>query len=401
MPASLFARRYLFSPKSRSVINLIAVLSVVAVAVPVAAMIVLLSVLNGFEGLIRQNYSLFDAHLTITPREGLTFRPSDLDTAALVRLPEVEAATSILEQHVLLEREGNQATTTLRGVDSAYQRVLPLNDHITHGSEQVQLGDFDRLLLGETMGWQLGIRAWTGEEQVNLYAVRRGSFSSLLPIGNYARRQAEAGGLFRVDYVSETEYALAPLRLAQALFDREGEVSALLIRCTSEKAMYRTQKAVQQLVGEGFKVANRDQLRASFYRLVKYERWGIFFIALLVLIVASFSVIGALSMLIIEKRNERITLRALGATQAFIRSIFQREGYLICAIGAGIGLLLGVAITLLQQHFGLLQLPTNTFLTQSYPVEFRLRDLLLTIGAFAPIARALTTLTVRNMIKNE
>lgn len=401
MLASLFACRYLFSPKSRSVINLIATLSVVAVAVPVAAMIILLSVLNGFEGLIRQNYSRFDAHLRITPREGQTFRLDALDTAALTTIPEVVAHSFVLEQHLLLEKQGNQVTTTLRGVDENYFRVLPLGDALVVGEERVQWGDFDCLVMGEMPAWQLGIRAWTGNETVHLYAVRRGSFSSLIPLGNYTRRKAEIGGLFRADYGSESECVLGPLWLAQALFERPDQASALLVRCTSDEAMVRTGTRVQEVLGEQFRVENRDQMRASFYRLVTLEKWGIFFIALLVLVIASFSVIGALSMLILEKRNERITLRALGASQSFVRAIFRHEGYLICGLGAAVGIVAGLSLTLLQQQFGLLKLPADSFLTQSYPVEFHPFDLVVILAAFLPVAWSLTTLTVRNMIKNE
>lgn len=401
MLASLFARRYLFSPKSRSVINLIATLSVVAVAVPIAAMIILLSVFNGFEGLIRQNYSAFDAHLRITPVKGQTIPVEAIDTAALARIEGVEAYSLLLEQHILLERDGNQATATLRGVDSRYQSVLPLGKAITMGAEEVHLGDLDRLVLGETLAWQLGLRAWTGNEQVNLYTVRRGSFSSLLPMGNYARREVTIGGLFRLDYASETAYALVPLRLAESLLDRKGQCSAVVVRCTSEEAIEATQRRVQQLLGEAFHIENRDEQRASFYRLVQYEKWGVFFITLLVTLVAAFSVIGALSMLIIEKRDERLTLRALGASQHLIRAIFRHEGYLICGLGASIGLLLGIALTLVQELCGVIPMPTANFLTASYPVDFHLVDVAWVLLSFLPIAWGLTTLTVHTMLKHE
>lgn len=399
MLASLFARRYLFSRKSQSVINLIAALSVVAVAVPVAAMIILLSVFNGFEGIIRKNYSAFDAHLCITPREGQTFPLSALDTAALARIEGVEHYAAILEGHILIEHKGNQSTTTLRGVDDNYHHVLPLGAAMTMGSEAVRLGDLDRMVLGETMAWQLGVRAWTGSERVTLYAVRRGSFSSLLPLGNYARREVVVGGMFRLDYLSETDYALVPLHVAEELFDRKGRCSALLISCRDDEQMLAVQQRIEQFTGEEFRVANRHEQRASFYRLIRYEKWGIFFIALLVTLVASFSVIGALSMLIIEKRDERLTLRALGASQPLIRAIFRHEGYLICGLGALIGALIGVALCLIQQYFGVIPMPTANFLTTSYPVAFHIGDLLLVIATFVPIAWGLTTLTVHTMIK--
>ena len=161
----------------------------------------------------------------------------------------------------------------------------------------------------------------------------------------------------------------------------------------------RMKKTVAEVVGDGFELRNRHELRASFYRIMTYEKWGIFFISLLVLVIASFSVVGALTMLIIEKRGDIETLRALGADNRLVRAIFRAEGLSICAIGAGIGLLIGVAATLVQQHFGLIEIPADSFLTKSYPVEFRFGDLLAVIAAFAAVAFLLSDATTRNLIK--
>lgn len=396
----LFARRYLFSPKSRSVINLIAALSVVAVAMPVAAMIILLSVFNGFEQLIRGNYSVFDADLRITAREGQTFARDAIDTMQLRQLEGVEAFSGVLEQHVLLEANGAQATSMLRGVDDHYAEVVLLDRAMVAGTSAVRLGAIDRLLIGESTAYQLGIRSLVDPE-VHLYAVRRGSFSTLVPMGNYTRRTVEVEGVFGTDYVTEGEYAITSLRLAESLLEREGRYSALLVRCRDECNIEAIQRRVAALIGDDFRVENRDEQRASFYRLVKYEKWGVFFIALLVLVIASFSVIGALSMLIIEKRDERMTLRAMGATQRFIRSIFRYEGYFICTIGALIGTVLGVALSLIQQYAGLIQIPATSFLPQSYPVELHVGDILLVLLTFAVVARVLSAVTVRSMLKND
>lgn len=400
MLASLFARRYLFSPKSRSVINLIAALSVVAVAVPVAAMVILLSVVNGFDGLIRANHSHFDADLRITPREGQTFEPAKLDTVRIARTEGVAALSVILEQQVLLEHDGAQLTTTLRGVDDRYGEVIPYREMITLGEGVIRQGDLDYLLIGETTWARMGLRSMA-DADLTLYAIRRGGFSSLMPIGSYVRRTLPVKGLFRIGYADETAFVLAPLRVAQQLFDRKERASALLIRCDDGYAIKEVQRALQRELGEQYLIENRDERNASFYRLVQLEKWGIFFIALLVLAVASFSVVGALSMLIIEKRQDRQTLRAMGATEPFIRSIFRREGMLICLVGGVLGLTTGIVLCLVQQHVGVIGMPTAHFITKSYPVELRPSDLVPIVGAFAAVAWAFSTLTVRSMIKHE
>lgn len=393
-----FARRYLFSPRSRSVVNLISRLSVAAVAIPVAAMIILLSVFNGFESLVRLMYSAFDADLTLTPRRGQTFSPGDLDTVALSRLPGIAALSFTLEQSALLEHDGRQATATIRGVDDSYGRIFDLEDAVVTGEWRVRLGDLERLVIGQSMAWMLGIRS-LADADVTLYAVRRGSFSTLLPMENYTRRTEPVGGVYVLDLDTERTYVLTSLRLAQALFGTPDRASALLLRTTPGADLNRTRRAVADAAGDAFEVRTREELRASFYRIMTYEKWGIFFIALLVLVIASFSVVGALSMLIVEKRDDMATLRALGADTGLLRAIFRTEGLLICGLGGVIGLVLGVGLSLLQQHFGLIEIPAETFVTKSYPVEFRPGDLLAVAVAFSVVAALLTNITVRSMIK--
>lgn len=395
-----FARRYLFSRKSRSVVNLIAALSVVAVAVPVAAMVILLSVINGFEALIRNSGSVFDADLRITPREGRTFDPAVLDTAALSRTEGLATWSAILEERILLEANDRQATATLRGADDRYGSVLPLAGQVTEGDARLRLGDLDYLLLGRAMARRLAIRSLTGAE-VRLYAVRRNSFSPLLPFDNYTARTLPVGGLFEVDYDTENACLVAPLRAVQRLLDRPGRVSAILVRAAEPAAVERLRRTLGERLGDAFRIESREELSASVYRLVRYEKWGVFFIALLVLVDAAFSIVGALSMLILEKRGERAALRALGATDAFVRAVFRREGYLICALGGALGLLLGTGLSLAQQHFGLIEIPADSFLTKSYPIAFRWSDLLAILPAFALVAWSLTTLTVHNMLKKD
>ena len=238
MLAGWFARRYFFSKKSHSVINLIAGVSVVSVAVPVAAMIVLLSVFNGFEQLVRSMNSHFDADLTLTPREGQTFGIESLDTAALRRLPGVEAVSLALEQSALMEYRGRQAMVTVRGVADGYDRVVPVAECITAGDYAVRLGDLDRLVVGRGVAYELafylgqkpiylyGIIIAIGFLLAVLYALRRTGFSSLLPVEGYTRRQAEVAGVFAADAQTDGRYLFTSLRLAQELFSYPDRASA-------------------------------------------------------------------------------------------------------------------------------------------------------------------------------
>ena len=391
MLTRFFARRYLFSPKSRSVINVIAGVSVLSFAMPVAAMIVLLSVLNGFGDFAKSMSSAFDADLTVAPREGQTFASAEIDSLALTRVKGVGVVSYLLEQQVLLERDG--------GVDDRYTEVFPIEETIPLGSWSVRTGDLDRLVLGRDMARTLGIRSLVRAE-VAVYALRRGSFSSLLPVDGYSVRRLDVGGLFFLDLESENEYALTSLRAAQELFDRPGRISAISVRVADGADAEKVRREIAGIVGDDFTVRTRDEMNALFFRLVAYEKWGVFFISLLVLVLASFSVVGTLVMLMIEKRDDVATLRALGADTKLIRSIFVGEGLLIGGLGASIGAVLGVGFCLAQQHFGMIRIPVDTLLLYSYPVEMRWSDLLIVAAAFGAVILAISELTVRSVMKN-
>ncbi|WP_297605861.1 ABC transporter permease [uncultured Alistipes sp.] len=393
----LFSRRYLFSKKSHSVINIISGVSVFAVAMPVAAMIILLSVFNGFEELVKQMASTFDADLTVTPREGERFPAERIDTAALARIDGLGGWSYTVEQNVLLEYRGHQAAATLRGADDRYPEVMPILGAISAGDYQVRLGDYDRAVLGQALAYTLGVRSLVGEP-LKIYALRRNGFSTLIPLEGYSRREVDMAGVFQLDSEAEQQYLITSLRLARELFDFGEEATALLLRVDDPDRIEAVKREVEQAVGREFEVRTRYELRRTFYDIMIYEKWGIFFISLLVLVIASFSMVGALSMLIIEKRKDVRTLRALGADTRLIRRIFIGEGVLIGSIGAAIGTVTGVTVTLVQQLFGIVEIPVESLVTRSYPVLFQVNDLLAVLGAFALVVAAVTGLTVYNMI---
>lgn len=273
MLPTLIARRYLFSPQSRSVVNLISGLSVAAVAMPVAAMIVLLSVFNGFETLVRSMYSTFDADLTLSPREGQTFRAADLDTAALRRIEGVEALSLVLEQRALLVRDDRQTTAVVRGVDDGYGEVFDLEPTIVSGEWAVRTGDLEHAVAGMAMARTLGIRS-LADADVEIYALRRGGFSSLLPFENYTRRSVPVGGVFALDLETEQTYLVTSLRLARELFGHPDRASSLVVRLDPAADASQAAARAARIAGEGFRVRTREELRASFYRIMNYEKWG-------------------------------------------------------------------------------------------------------------------------------
>ena len=392
-----FALKYLTSRKSHSVINIIATVSLLAVVVPVAAMVILLSVFNGFESLVRDLYKVVDADIEITTSERLS--PSDNSLRERVLEVEgVEAISFVIERQALLSYRNNRAAVQLRGVDESYKEVVPIEAYTSVGNAEVQLGDLNRLMLGEGVTYALGMYSMAAGD-VDVYALGGGAIGSIMPTFAMRKERLDVCGTFVIDQQHASSFAITTLRAASRIFGTEDVADKLLVK-TNEGASHR--KVAEQLrtrLGEEYKVVLREEKNEGFYAIMRYEKWAIFFVSMLVLVVASLSIIGTVIMLILEKSDERQTLLSLGADNAFIRGIFVREGLLISGIGGAIGLVLGVGITLAQQHFGFVKMPNGNFLIENYPVELHAVDLIVIFILFVAVAIAVSLVATSTMIK--
>ena len=400
MLAAFFARRYLFSRKSHSVINIIACVSTLSVAVPVAAMIVLLSVFNGFESLVRSMSSTFDADIAVSAAVGGSFDTDDVDIGRIAAVEGVRAVSFVTELSVLLSYKGRRTTATLKGVDDSYAEVVPVDATVTAGRGGVKTGDIDRAVVGQGVAYALGIRSLV-DADVDVYALSRNTFSSIVPFDNYRRVSLPVGGVFALDAATDGQYVLTSLRAAQRLFGSDSRATALEIGVGEGADTERVRRAVADIAGDGFRVRTREEKNATIYGIMRAEKWGIFFISLLVRVIAAFSIVGTLAMRVIEKRGDVRTLAAMGADKRFIRSIFIGEGTLVSGIGAAAGVVAGVGLCLAQQYFGIITIPADTFLVTDYPVELHAADLLAVVAAMAAVTQAVSRLTVGAMIKQE
>ena len=393
----LFARRYLFSKKSHSVINIIAGVSALAVAIPVAAMVILLSVFNGFEGLIRSMYKSFDPDLLVTPAQGKVFAIDSIPTDRLRAIPGVAQWSFSLEENALFEYRDRQYIGVMRGVDSLFAEVVPIDSLITQGNYRLRFGELPEACVGQGVAYTLGIRT-TFNDPISIYVPRSGRFSMMMPQSLYRKGNLFPSGVFALEAEVDGKYMIVPLDFAQKLLDNAGKASSMAIRLNEGYSPESVRPAVAALLGDQFEVLTRYQQKAEFYRIMMYEKWGIYFIILLVLIVASFSLIGSLVMLIIDKRKDTRTLLTMGADIPLLRRIFVAEGMLIYGIGALIGMVLGVGLSLAQQHWGFLTLGVETFLIDTYPVEVHISDLLLVVVTFTAVSYLISKLTVLSMI---
>ncbi len=395
----LFVKRYLFAKKSHSVVNIITTLSLVALSLPVAAVIILLSVFNGFGELVLQTNRVVDPDITVVRSVGNLFDIEKFPLERVAAVEGVEALSFVMEQTVLLESDGRQAVATLRGVDSAFLSVVPLDESIVKGSYMVELGELDRMVVGNALAYRLGTRN-TVDSFIEIYSLKSSGFSSLLPMSNYTKRRLKVMGLFSADLQSEERYALTSLRGAQSITGNAGKATQLMISLSQGANEQRVIDAVARSLGEEYEVKSRYELNPMLYDIIDYEKWGLLFISTLIMLLASFSLIGALSMLIIEKRGDIATLRAMGGSWSFIRSIFFGEGVLITTLGVALGVVLGCGVTLIQQYFGVVKIPSQSFMSNHYPVVLQLWDVVIVVVVSMMISTLLSSVVVRKMVKN-
>ncbi len=393
----LIARRYLLSVKSHSVVNIISIVSLVSLLIPVAAVIVLLSVFNGFGAMVSEVDSAVEGDLTISLREGRLFEEGDLDSVAMCRVRGVEALSYLTEQMMLVEYRGRSRLLTLRGIDDNYTSVMPIEAMVTAGRFETQLGDMERVVLGNSVASDLGIRNLF-DIDMSLYSLKSGRMQSLLPIGGEVHRRVSLSGVLLLDQESEQRYGYVSRRLINDMLGREGVLSRVVVRVDEQTDIARVKRALERVVDERFKVESREELSPALYEILRAEKMGVLLICSLVMLLATFSLVGALAMLIIEKRDDVERLRAMGMTRRDIHRIFIFEGRLISCVAVVLGVLLGVVVTLLQQHFGFVQMPMDSMLGAIYPVDLQLLDVALVVVISVVISSVLSQVVVRRMV---
>lgn len=392
------AGRYLRSRKSHSVINIISGVSVAAMATPVAAMVILLSVFNGLEGMVRTLYRAVDADITIRAAEGTIFDAAAVDTAAIRAAEGVETLSLVLEQGAMAEVGDRRTIVRLRGVERTYEDVVPVAQTIYGGTFAVGVDDSRSVVLGHRTAQELGMSRQAAGDMVTLYAINRARFSSLLPVGGYTRRTLPVAGFYSIDD-ENGDVAYVSLDVAQDMFNYEGRASSVAVKLAAGADADAVAERLQRIAGEGMEVLTRERSN-SIYRLMALEKWGVFAVALIVLVVASLTVVGTIVMIMIDKRDDAATLRMMGANRATVRDIFVGEGHLLAGVSLVLGVAAGVGLTLLQQTVGLVRLQTATLMVDIYPVELHAADVLLTAAAYIVVAHVVTRLTVGAMLKD-
>lgn len=395
------ARRYLFAKKSHNVINIISAISAVGMAIGTAALIIILSIYNGFDELVKSTLSNVEPDILITPAKGKVFIPEGEAFDRIKANPMIGEYDLILQENVFVDYDGHQGIAKAKGVDSAFEAESPLAEHITNGEFSLHKGQLPQMVVGAGLAYKMGMNPAFLASAELYFPIRDRNFSLANPAASIETVRMRPSGIFSVNQQIDDDLMIVPIEEMRKLLGYEEEVSGVEIRLTegsTAKDIRSAIKHIQKELGPEFKVLDRFRQNPSLYKMMRYEKAAIYLILIFVIIIIALNIFGSITMLIIEKKDDIETYRSLGATDKMLRRTFTLEGWLISLLGLAAGLVIGIGFSLAQQNFGFIKMP-GSFLVNAYPVILQWQDVLATIIGVALIGYIIALLPVRRNIR--
>ena len=395
------ARRYLFAKKSHNVINFISALSAVGMAIGTAALIIILSIYNGFDELVRSTLSNVEPDLLVAPAKGKVFIPQGEAFDKVRNNPLVEEFDLVLEENVYVDYEGHQGIAKAKGVDLNYEERSTLAEHIVNGVFSLHKGQLPQMVVGAGLAYKMGMNPAFVSSAELYFPVRDRNFSLANPAASIESVRMRPSGIFSVNQQIDNDLMIIPLEQMRQLLGYGEEVSGVEVRLaggSSAKDIKKVAKEIQKELGPDYKVLDRFRQNPSLYKMMRYEKAAIYIILIFIIIIIALNIFGSITMLIIEKKEDIETFRSLGATDNLLRRAFTLEGWLISLLGLAAGLVIGVGFSLAQQRFGFIKMP-GSFLVNAYPVIVQWQDVLATIAGVALVGYIIALLPVRHNIR--
>ena len=396
-----FSGRYLFAKKSHNVINVISAISATGMAIGTAALIIILSVYNGFDALIRDSISDLSPDCLVKPATGKVFLPEGGDFEWLYGHEAVSSVSETLQESVFINYDGRQDVATAKGVEDDFAQKASVGSHVRTGEFKLWHGEIPMCAVGAGLAYKMGVSPHFVAPLEVYYPDREKSVSLSNPAATLRSVKVRPSCLFSFTADEDNSLIILPLKEMRALLKYDAEVSALEVRL-KEGLSPREQRAffreLGARLGPAFKVQDRYRQNESLYKMMRYEKAAIFLILIFIIIIIAFNIFGSLSMLIIEKQEDIGTLGSLGAPPRLVRRIFVLEGWLISLLGLAAGLVIGLGLAFLQQRFGFIKMPGD-FLLSSYPVIVKPTDILLTAAGVALIGWLIALLPVASYCK--
>lgn len=398
------AKRYLFAKKSTNAINIITGISVFGVTIGTAALVIVLSVFNGFEDLLTSLFNNFNPDIKVTPIEGKVFTIDSTKIADLEALQGVEVVSKTLEEVAFFEYRETQLFGVVKGVDNQYRKVSNIDSSIIEGSFLLEKGNQAFAIAGQTIANRLSINVQDDFKDLAIFMAKKNPSKMGSP---FRKLFAHPSGIFKIQQDFDSKYILTPLTFTQQLLGyKKGEISAVEIRLNSTVDAKETQAAIKNLMGEKFHVKDGYEQEEAFLKLMNMEKWLFFALFTFMIIIIAFNLIGALWMMVLEKKHDIAILKSMGARDNTIRNIFLNQGLFLCGIGVLSGFLLAVVIYILQKTVGIVTIPEG-FVVDTYPMEIRFFDFLkvgatvLVIGLLASLPSAMKAGQIPAMIQEE
>ncbi|MDD4756752.1 MAG: ABC transporter permease, partial [Prolixibacteraceae bacterium] len=374
------ALRYLFSKKKQNIINLISAISVGGIIIATMALIIVLSVFNGFTGVIESFFSNFDPDIKITPVEGKMFDPVDYNLDKIKKMPDVVHYAEVIEEVAMLKYNNQQYPAIIKGVPPNYGAYTNIDTLIIDGKFILQDKGVDYAVVGQGVAYNLGI-GLTFIDPIRIYVPKKGRQASFNIASSINYSYIYPSGVFSVLEEIDSKYIIVPYKYASELFESQNLVSSVEIGLSTEANSKKIQKEIQNILGDNFSVKNKYQQHDLIYKTMKSEKWAAYLILVFILIIASFNVLSSLSMLIIDKKEDLFILKSMGANSNLTRKIFLFEGWFISIFGAIIGSILGLLVCWAQIKFEFITLPgAGSFVISAYPVKIVLFDVILVLG---------------------
>jgi lipoprotein-releasing system permease protein len=369
----LISRRYLFAKRSTNAINIITGISVLGVAIGTAALVLVLSVFNGFEDLLSDLFGHFNPELKITAAKGKTFESDSIKLAQIRALSGVEVLSETLEEIAFFEHQGSQDFGVLKGVDDQFARVNGIDSDTTliEGEYLLQDGERNFLVLGAGVRNKLSVNVENPLASVTVYMPEQQTGFLDKP---FKTRLASPAGTFAIQQEFDSEYVLSNIGFIRELLEAPpGTVSALEIKARRGTKMPELKAQIQSILGDGYVMKDRYEQNEAFFKVMQLEKWMGFAITSLMLLLMAFNTVGALWMIVLDKQRDISTLKSMGATDGLIRRIFLLEGLLLTLLGMAIGLALAIILYIIQKEYGIVTIPEG-FLVDSYPIAMRASD---------------------------
>jgi len=394
------AKRYLISKKSNNAINVISWISITAIAITTAALVIILSAMNGLTSVVADLYHAIEPDLKITPVHGKYIGNKEALAAKLKTIKGVKDISFSIEEIALAKLDDRQAIVTVKGVDSKFKDITHFDTVIVDGLYRFQYKNQYYGVFGKGVANKLDVNVNDFISPISIYAPRRGKVESIDPEDAFNKLIISPSGIFSLNDDFDYKYLLVDLKAAQELFDCKNDVSIIELSIDDKSQLHSIQDDVREAMGPDYLVKNRFELNDVLFKTLETEKLWVFLILAFILIIATFNIIGALTMLIIEKKKDIKTLYNLGADQKFIKTIFMQEGFLITAVGAFSGLIIGLVVCILQQQFHFVTFDEG-YVIPYYPIVMELKDFIRILGLVMGIGFLAAIYPVRVFTKND